>query len=896
MSTELVPTYRGTLAAGNGNIGVQPTSFTPLQQGGFRYAWTATNVNTGFDRDDMSTGGYGAPIGILPTHDILALTSHSSDASISYKTVIWNGYGAGRYHTHYRNEETNYPLALSRYPTMVLADGSGMKDAGSSTNSQSTPTPTGGNYVGWDTAHCPSVGYMAYLLTGKWYFMEECQFALIANHYNITDAARAGGLWNGNGFTPAVSGYTGASGICTTGVQLRSSAWHLRSLVQAFAITPSTHPLFTDLKAVVEANCDWFYAVYGTGLSNPFGLVYDPLDYGSIPGSQAGSAWMQDFVTAAWGYALCLRLPISNTSSTKMSTFFEWKAKNIVNKLGDSSGFWYVNGAPYEFANAPTAQPNYFSVMGATGPWYASWKAMYDATYPTIQSWMSTTEGVLASGYFPENPPPSMFHNLQPAIAYAVRHNATGALASYNRMINASNWSLLNAGFSENPVWGLLPAIIPSVAASSLSLSGPSTGMASVPSTNFTVTVDNPPTGTVLVTPSDGGAGGTFTSSTVSITPTVLSATFTYTASSSGVKTITITNNASLSNPTSLTFTASAYSLPSWMSGKAVGEWFAISGTSGAGGAGIDPWGGIAINPATSEIYIAASGGHNDGADNRVVSLSLASSTPSWTLRKASTWNGSEVNVLYYADGTPGARHIYYHIHYMASRNAILLAGCRFGYGGGTPTGPGMDLFDLSTNQWLPRYTLPDISPYTGYGVAQDTSGNIWTTSGVKFNATTNTWSQPGSGSLGRFPSALDSSRNKIFSLQFADGQGYNPEFGVVSNRLDPTTGNSVSITFNSSAAFTQFTNAQPSYAGMDYDSSNDKFMFYHQGEPSTVYVITPNNTTVWDMSLLSTSGVTPTIAASGAGVNKRFIYVPALNGFVLLAKMSSDLYFIRTS
>jgi len=90
-------------------------------------------------------------------------------------------------------------------------------------------------------------------------------------------------------------------------------------------------------------------------------------------------------------------------------------------------------------------------------------------------------------------------------------------------------------------------------------ISGPSAGRPGVASTNFTATLNQPATASTVVTPSDGGAGGTFTPSTVTIGIGSTTGTFTYTASSTGAKTITATNNQSLTNVGSLTYTV--YSL-----------------------------------------------------------------------------------------------------------------------------------------------------------------------------------------------------------------------------------------------------------------------------------------------------------------------------------------------
>lgn len=94
--------------------------------------------------------------------------------------------------------------------------------------------------------------------------------------------------------------------------------------------------------------------------------------------------------------------------------------------------------------------------------------------------------------------------------------------------------------------------------ATAVTMTGPTTGTAGTPSTNFTVGANGAITGTVTVTPADGGAGGTFTPASVAISSGTTTATFTYTASSAGVKTISATNDGGLTNPANITYTAAA--------------------------------------------------------------------------------------------------------------------------------------------------------------------------------------------------------------------------------------------------------------------------------------------------------------------------------------------------
>lgn len=102
--------------------------------------------------------------------------------------------------------------------------------------------------------------------------------------------------------------------------------------------------------------------------------------------------------------------------------------------------------------------------------------------------------------------------------------------------------------------WDLQPTV---TAAENVTLTGPSSGNVASASTAFTVGVDGSPTGTITVTPNDGGAGGSFSPSSVNITSVSLTATFTYTPTTTGARTIALTNNGGLGDA-SLSYTANA--------------------------------------------------------------------------------------------------------------------------------------------------------------------------------------------------------------------------------------------------------------------------------------------------------------------------------------------------
>jgi hypothetical protein len=431
-ATELVPTYRAAVSPSAGVVSALVTTYSPLQQGNFSYGG-----------DSMAGGGYQEPIGLLPQHDVLYLCS---TASKTYGAVIRNGFSAGRYPIHYRDETTNRPLRFSQYPRLGISDGSSFKDNGASY--EYTPTISGTLPPSWDCAHSPSVGYMAYLLTGRWYFMEEVQFAATANHL-------------GKGAVPALR--DNAKGLVKTEVgawQTRSMAWQWRTLVQALTITPDDDAALRDeFIASVQYNIDDLHGKYVAQANNPWGWVKPGEAYNVGLGDtiQFGAVWQQDFVTGAFGYALALGLPVSSTHASKLSQFFAWKAKSVVMRVGPSSGWWYINADPYVMTIASNSTPNYDN---GTGPWHATEAAAYNATYAqTAPIWWGTTEGVLAGEIMPGDR--AMWGNLMPALAYAVRFGVPGALDGYNRVIGATNWPALRDAFNVAPVWSVAPAAVP---------------------------------------------------------------------------------------------------------------------------------------------------------------------------------------------------------------------------------------------------------------------------------------------------------------------------------------------------------------------------------------------------------------------------------------------------
>ena len=349
---------------------------------------------------------------------------------------------------------------------------------------------------------------------------------------------------------------------------------------------------------------------------------------------------------------------------------------------------------------------------------------------------------------------------------------------------------------------------------------------------------------------------------------------------------------------------AVGYSEPAWLAAHpAINEWFAISGTSGAGGAAVNAYSGFAFKESTSEIILSLCGGHLDSSDNRVVSLALNVDSPgAWTTRNTGS-SSVTADASYNPDGLPASRHVYQHAHYIASLDKVFHIGMRFGYGGGTPTTTKVDGFSLATNTWDAAGTWPDVPVLGHYGVVQvKATGDIYTQT-LRKRVPAGTWTDPittrTSASI-RFPVAHDSLRNQLFTLQMDDGEGFTTSPRVNASRIPLSGTTQYAVTFNASSAYTQWQADGPTDAAMDYDAYNDRFLFYNgqSGQEGRIYVINipATITDPWDMSILTLGGgsSTPTVVPA-AGVHNRFRYVPAYRGFVLLPQASSNLYFIRT-
>lgn len=352
---------------------------------------------------------------------------------------------------------------------------------------------------------------------------------------------------------------------------------------------------------------------------------------------------------------------------------------------------------------------------------------------------------------------------------------------------------------------------------------------------------------------------------------------------------------------------------PAWMAtaGVALNKAVAMPGAAGHGGASVHVWGSYAIDLVRNRMYCVACGGHGV-ADNRAVWLDLQADTLIWQLSKASTGNNdpANLNVPWLIDSTGMSTHTYDYMHWIPSIGRVIkhfLRGLNDA-GGDAAVVQGFNP-DATPPAWDP------INTYTygnnaGYSPAVDHVHSKILTSGLKlYDPLMNSYTTPITGSATfRYPVAYNANDDYFFSLMWGGGEGEdylvnNP--GLNAFKI-PSAGAVQEITFNASAAYTQFVSERPKppenvqacgYSGMCHDTANNKFYWYsgYAGREGNLYVITPNAGTAWDMSLFNWA-VAPTLpTAPGAGVNGRVKYFPLLKGFVICPD-GTNLYFVKTS
>lgn len=378
------------------------------------------NDNEGWTTS-MGAAGFQNQIGILPLWDAAYVASDGDRRA--FKSVIVNAKALNHYPIIWAQSTTRNPIDVGDYSNWNL----GGQGAGGATD-----YTTG--VLTWDVAHHGSGGYLAYLITGDYYYLQTMQYQSTM-------------CW-----LVTSSGYGSGVNRRLIPVQTRGVAWAERTVGQFVAISPSDS-VSDDIGAVLDTTINYWTAVIGQEGINQLGYFHDYSANSPNFAYGAGetSAWMQHFWMQTHGYLYDCE-PLSDMSNFK--TVRDWHYKGVVGLLGGNS----VDEYCFEDASSYTVVIS--AVDDVTDPtvWLDSWGVVYDSTHGGQNTDCGNTmNGTLSST--------SYWANLLPAISYAVEDTANGAYDAWARLIGATNWSTFeNSGFDDTPIWGIYPRATPQTA------------------------------------------------------------------------------------------------------------------------------------------------------------------------------------------------------------------------------------------------------------------------------------------------------------------------------------------------------------------------------------------------------------------------------------------------
>lgn len=162
---------------------------------GFRpVPFSVSNIGTGFDPwggGGMGGGGYAFYIGPMPLWDVVYLTSNCSPEA--YYSVLKAGRSTGNFGLHYRSEFTGRPPMSTEsdwYQVNLRNGASGSPgvtfQAASENMPRLTPVVTGNNPPRYSISHSPP-HYFAYVITGRWSYLENAANELTSHQLCIGD-------------------------------------------------------------------------------------------------------------------------------------------------------------------------------------------------------------------------------------------------------------------------------------------------------------------------------------------------------------------------------------------------------------------------------------------------------------------------------------------------------------------------------------------------------------------------------------------------------------------------------------------------------------------------------------------------------------------------------------
>jgi len=352
-----------------------------------------------------ATGGR-EDIGPLPRWTALYLVSQDDRARAS---MLANADAAAGVPAHYRDEKTDQPLDVVTNPKVSVRFGS---------SSPALPAASGSTVWTVDSAHQASFAYMPYLVTGDAFYLDETMFWA---------------SWN----IAAVDPYyrKDAQGLIRMN-EIRAQAWSLRSIWEAKAALPDSHPMKGYYSTMLQNNLnDWanFYKA-GNPESSPLGAITSELS--GTNGAHEVPPWQNDFA------AIVLSL-IAENGETKAREPLNWISNFTVGRYNkDAEGFCAVKAPGY-----------YWKTKDSSGKFFTSWSALFSANYASFVGKSCSTMTIVEDA-FPDCAD-CYAANSRAMLAASSNAGVSNGAASYTKWKTLT--PLLDNAFLSDPTWAIVP-------------------------------------------------------------------------------------------------------------------------------------------------------------------------------------------------------------------------------------------------------------------------------------------------------------------------------------------------------------------------------------------------------------------------------------------------------
>ena len=347
-----------------------------------------------------TTGGRG-DIGPYPQWTAKYLLSQDPRA---LEIMIANADAAAAVDVHYRDEKTDFPIDLDKYPNLSI---------NAAWSTPVLPAVVNGTTI-WeaDIAHQASFAYVPYLITGDTFYLDEMMF------WTAWNAAAPNPVYRGAGFGLAKDN------------QVRGQAWAMRALGETFRSLPDGHARKAYFSNRLDANLEWYANQYPR---NPNASQLYPLNALPKPDEpHLTGPWQNDYFGIVFSQ-------LAENSDPKAFEMLDWLSRfNLGRFNSESKGFCTAYAAGY-----------YFSIQNSNKNPYTSWNELFQANFPGV----TCSASLVVEGY----PEWAGGYAASARAMMAAAHNA-GVSDAANTYSKWRTWTpKMDADFSNNPTWSIVP-------------------------------------------------------------------------------------------------------------------------------------------------------------------------------------------------------------------------------------------------------------------------------------------------------------------------------------------------------------------------------------------------------------------------------------------------------